>query len=81
MYIYVYIFVQKKGKNGVKKRGSVYADLGFEFFHIYVYVYICIYIYMYMYMYIYVYICICMTKLSYRLFDIHLPAVNTTARF
>ena len=24
---------------------------------------------------------VCMTKLSYRLFDIHLPAVNTTARF
>ena len=30
---YLYIFVQKKGKNGVKKRGSVYADLDFDILH------------------------------------------------
>ena len=34
MYVYIYIYLcKKKGKNGVKKRGSVYADLGFDILH------------------------------------------------
>ena len=32
-YIYIFFFCTKKGKNGVKKRGSVYADLGFDILH------------------------------------------------
>ena len=38
---------------------------------------------MYVCMYVFMYVCVyvCVTKLSYHLFHIHLPAVNTTARF